>query len=47
MARGTKPWKQRMNKGSNFNSWQHEQEEKKKQRTLTEWDEEEEDDKSN
>jgi len=37
MARGARPWKERMNQGSGHNSWNDEPEEKE-QKTLDEWE---------
>jgi hypothetical protein len=37
MSQKNKPWKNKMNKGSDFNKYWDEQEEKKKKKTLEDW----------
>lgn len=39
MPRQNRPWKEQMNKGSNYKSWEEKQEEKKVQKTLENWEE--------
>ncbi len=42
MPRPVRPWKEQMNRGSSYKSWEEKEKEKKAQKTLENWDEEEE-----